>query len=60
MIWFQLGIIGYAGPEITIGLGAFLHAARSRPGFGHDLLFLPKCHDELSIGEAPVATVWRI
>jgi hypothetical protein len=31
--WFQLGIIGYAGPEITNGLGAFLYPVRSRPGF---------------------------
>jgi hypothetical protein len=34
MIWFQLGIIGDAGPEIANGLGAFLYAARARPGFG--------------------------
>ena len=26
--WFQLGIIGDAGPQITKGLGAFLYAAR--------------------------------
>ena len=35
--WFQLGIIGDAGPEITNGLGAFLLCdaikARIRPGF---------------------------
>ena len=29
--WFQLGIIGYAGPEITNGLGAFLCALTSSP-----------------------------
>jgi hypothetical protein len=33
-IWFKLGIIGDAGPEITNGLGAFLCVVRSRPGFG--------------------------
>ena len=32
--WFQLGIIGYAGPEITNGLRAFPYVARSRPGSG--------------------------
>ena len=32
--WFQLGVIRDAGPEITNGLGAFLYAARPRPGFG--------------------------
>ena len=31
---FQLGVMRDAGPEITNGLGAFLYAARSRPGFG--------------------------
>jgi len=30
--WFQLGITGDAGPEIRNSLGAFLYAARSRPG----------------------------
>ena len=58
--WFQLGVTGDAGPEITNGLGAFLHVARSKPSFGQVLLFLPKCQDELSIGEPPVVTVWRI
>jgi hypothetical protein len=32
--WFQLGVIRDAGPEIANGLGAFLYAARSKPGFG--------------------------
>jgi hypothetical protein len=32
--WFQLGIIGYAGPEIANGLGAFLRVARFEPRFG--------------------------
>ena len=31
--WFQLGVTRDAGPEITNGLGAFLYAARSKPGF---------------------------
>jgi hypothetical protein len=31
---FQLGVIRDAGPEITSGLGAFLYAARFKPGFG--------------------------
>jgi hypothetical protein len=32
MIWFQLGTLWDAGPEITNGLGAFLYAAQSKPG----------------------------
>ena len=32
--WFQLGLIGDAGPEITNGLGVFLYGARSEPGCG--------------------------
>ena len=31
---FQLGVMRDAGPEIASGLGAFLYAARSEPGFG--------------------------
>ena len=34
MIWFQLGTLWDAGPEITNGLGAFLYAAASEPGSG--------------------------
>jgi len=34
MIWFQLGMLWDAGPEITNGLGAFLHAVTSKHGFG--------------------------
>ena len=30
--WFQLGLIGDAGPEIRNGLGAFLYAAQSKGG----------------------------
>jgi hypothetical protein len=32
--WFQLGVIGDAGPEITNGLGAFRYARTPKPGFG--------------------------
>jgi hypothetical protein len=32
--WFQLGVIRDAGSEIRNGLGAFLYAVRSTPGFG--------------------------
>jgi hypothetical protein len=32
--WFQLGVTRDAGPEIVNGLGAFLYAARFKPGFG--------------------------
>ena len=31
MIWFQLGMLWDAGPEITHGLGAFLYAAGTNP-----------------------------
>ena len=41
--WFQLGVIRDA------------KKAWLRPGF----LFLPKCHDELSVVEVPIATAWR-
>jgi hypothetical protein len=37
--WFQLGIIGDAGPEITNGLGAFLYVACSNPGFDRASFF---------------------
>jgi len=31
--WFQLGVMGDAGPGISNGLGAFLYGARFKPGF---------------------------
>jgi len=34
MIWFQLGTLWDAGPEIRNGLGAFSCVARFTPGFG--------------------------
>ena len=66
--WFQLGVTRDAGPEITNGLGAYLYAALSKSGFGvaasetglRRAFFLPKCHDELSVGEVPIATAWRV
>ncbi len=43
---FQLGVIGDAPKE----------PAPNRVG----LFFLPKCHDELSVAEVPIATAWRV